>query len=153
MLSTDTNDTIPSVRSYFNEVKFRKYHEAKIFSHLFENKDLTEEHYYDLDTKRLFRSARNYKSERLLAKVANDELSIIIQQLKDSSHLDKEPFEFYSKHDSTIPVNRIPSSGIDYIYRKFHYGRVIIPSSLTPETGFPPHPLILHIIVERYPQY
>jgi hypothetical protein len=144
---------LPLIRDYFNERNFHRQIEQKIYQSSHETKSMTETAYADSDIKRIFRSPRNYTSEKALSQAANAELSRTLQIMTDANHLAHEPFEFFTESSVPLPINRMPSPGILHIPRKFHFGRIVETTPTMPETGFPPHPRIMDLIHEKYPQY
>lgn len=144
---------LPPIRNYFNERNVHRNKEQRLYNlAILEDKQVADV-YLDSDVKRMFRSARNYKSEIALQQAANAEISQTIQILVDSNHKAKEPFEFYTLRVDPPPDNRLPSPGLIYVPNQYHFGRVIIPTESAPETGFPPHPEIVKLINTKYPQY
>lgn len=97
-----------------------------------------------------FRKITNAQQTR----IEQSELDRIKQALRLKNRDKSEPFEFYRVLNYPIyPSARIPSPGILLLPLKYHPGRTVTASEERPETGYPVHPIIDHLIKSKYPQY
>lgn len=63
------------------------------------------------------------------------------------------PFAFYTLLDHEVPDECLPKPGIQQLPLFYHPGRLITETEDVPITGYPPHPLLMHLLHEKYPQY
>jgi hypothetical protein len=143
----------PNVRDYFAEKQYHARFEQALFQKSHFNEDEATFPLTDSDMRRHFSSVRDRNAETANTRAANAELSRAQQILKDPTHQEKEPFEFYSPLFTGYPPNRLPSPGILPVPVQFHTGRTVEPTDRVPETGFPIHPAIVTIITNDFPQF
>nr|UNI73945.1 MAG: RNA-dependent RNA polymerase [brine shrimp partitivirus 3] len=143
-----------NVRNYFTERLIRLRTEQSIYQAHHCDPDETLQATFDTDTKRIYHSVRNKLTESEQTRALEAEYQRIRDTYIERNEKVKEPFEFYNKQRLTdVPINRLPSPGIRLVPHKYHTGQIVSTTENLPETGFPMHPLVKHLLRSKYPEY
>lgn len=108
----------------------------------------------DEDLRRTFLRARNKHEEHDLTELYRHNAQQQFDAFIIADTLKSEPYEFYTHINPTdVPENRQPRPGILLLPFKYHKTNPVYPTDAVPESGFQLDPLIMDLLINKYPQY
>nr|UWK02060.1 RNA-dependent RNA polymerase [Fusarium poae partitivirus 1] len=144
---------LANIRDYFHEKLTRLLYDHKIFQSNSKDPDLTLEAHHSSDIERIYKSI-HYDFNRSPAPIDYEaQYQSIKHILEDKQSQQGFPHEYYRLHESPIPDDRIPPSGIKLLPFEYKSMNVVTATPEVPESGFKIHPRIERLLRSKYPQY